>query len=188
MRIWMPPSPVVLLDPSYLAMRIQGVVYRAHDPRWAWSPLSGEGARRYGGRFNRPGTEALYTSFSSTGAVREVSPLGRRMQPLVLCAYEVDVDPVFDSLDPRDRALHGVEDVDLDCPTWRHDELSGKTPASHLLADRLVSSGFAGLRVKSYAAGAAEHDVNLVLWRWNDALPCRVLLIDDEDRLNSSWR
>ena len=34
-------------------MRFRGIVYRAHDPRWSWPPVSGEGSRIYGGRFNR---------------------------------------------------------------------------------------------------------------------------------------
>lgn len=169
-------------------MRVQGVVYRAHDPRWAWSPLSGEGARRFGGRFNKPGIPTLYTSFTVSAAVREVSPMGRRMQPLVLCAYEVDVAPVFDALNGADKASFGVADADLDCPPWRLDALSGRTPASHALADRLISSGFAGMRVRSYATGAGLGDVNLVLWRWGDTLPHRVALIDDEHRLQVSLR
>jgi RES domain-containing protein len=37
------------------AVRYAGTVYRAHNPEWAWSPLSGEDARRHGGRFNRLG-------------------------------------------------------------------------------------------------------------------------------------
>ena len=157
-------------------MHVQGVVYRAHDPRWAWSPLSGEGARRYGGRFNKPGIRTLYTSFSVSGAVREVSPMGRRMQPLVLCAYDVDAAPVFDALDGADKEALGIVDADLDCPAWRLEAMSGRTPASHALADRLICSGFAGMRVRSYAAGAGAGDVNLVLWRWGDALPHRVAL------------
>ena len=164
-------------------MRIRAVVYRAHDPRWAWTPLSGEGARRRGGRFNRQGMSALYLSFSLSAAVREASPIGRRMQPLVLCAYEVDVDPVFDVLDPGVRAALSVRQAEIDCPTWRHDMFSGRTPASQALAGRLVAAGFAGMRVGSYAAGAGESDVNLVLWRWGDRLPTRVALIDEDDRL-----
>lgn len=114
--------------------------------------------------------------------------MGRRMQPLVLCAYEVDVAPVFDALNGADKASFGVADDDLDCPAWRLDVLSGRTPASHALADRLISSGFAGMRVRSYATGAGLGDVNLVLWRWGDTLPRRVALIDDEHRLQVSLR
>ena len=126
---------------------------------------------------------ALYLSFSLSAAVREASLIGRRMQPLVLCAYEVDVDPVLDALDPGVRAALSVRQAEIDCPTWRHDMFSGRTPASQALADRLLAAGFAGMRVGSYAAGAGESDVNLVLWRWGDRLPARVALIDEDDRL-----
>lgn len=43
-------------------MRFIGLVYRAHNPRWAFAPNSGEGAALTGGRFNPPGVLALYTS------------------------------------------------------------------------------------------------------------------------------
>ena len=42
-------------------MRFQGILYRALNPMRAREPLSGEGARLYGGRFNPRGTPALYT-------------------------------------------------------------------------------------------------------------------------------
>ena len=111
--------------------------------------------------------------------------MGRRMQPLILCAYEVDVDPVFDALDPSARAAYSVNQAEIDCPTWRHDMFSGRTPASQALAERLVAAGFAGMRVGSYAPGAGETDVNLVLWRWGDRLPTRVALIDEYDQAHA---
>ena len=125
----------------------------------------------------------MYLSFSSATAVREVNPYFRRMQPLVLCAYEVDISPVFDALNPNERATHSVTQLELDCTTWRDEMFSGKVPASQALADRLMASGFAGMRVGSYALGAAAQDVNLVLWRWSAELPCKIMLIDDENRL-----
>ena len=125
----------------------------------------------------------MYMSFSLATAVREISLIGRRMQPLVLCAYEVDADPIFDALDPTEKAAQSVRQAELDCPTWRSDLFSGKTPASHALADRLMAAGFAGMRFRSYAVGAREQDVNLVLWRWGGELPSRVALIDEDNRL-----
>ena len=125
----------------------------------------------------------MYMSFSLATAVREVSPIGRRMQPLVLCAYQVDADPIFDALDPTERAAQSVRQAELDCPTWRSDMFFGKTPASHALAERLMTAGCAGMRFRSYAAGAREQDVNLVLWRWGGELPSRVVLIDEDNRL-----
>ena len=41
-------------------MRFRGTVYRAHNPQWAWTPLSGEGTRRHGERFNKRGVPALW--------------------------------------------------------------------------------------------------------------------------------
>ena len=88
-------------------MRFRGLVYRAHNPQWSWTPLSGEGARRHGGRFNRRGIPALYTSLSPLTAIREAQPLGRPMQPLTLYACEVDVEPVVDALD-EDQSMSGA--------------------------------------------------------------------------------
>ena len=169
-------------------MRFRGVVYRAHNPQWSWTPLSGEGARRHGGRFNRRGVPALYTSLSPLTAIREVQPLGRRMQPLTLCAYEVDVEPVFDSLDGDRRAEHQVSDYELLCPTWEAEMLDGSLPVSQVLADRLISVGYAGMLVPSLAVGAGSGDINLVLWKWGFRRPCRIILIDDERRLLSGSR
>ena len=157
-------------------MRFRGPVYRAHNPQWSWTPLSGEGARLYGGRFNRRGIPALHTSLAPLTAIREAQPLGRPMQPLTLCAYEVDVEPVFDAL--------GVDDSDLACPTWEAEMLAAAVPASQALADRLIAKGYAGMRVRSFAAGTGPNDVNLVMWRWSSDRPARVVLIDDEARLS----
>ena len=164
-------------------MRFQGTVYRAHNPQWAWTPLSGEGARRHGGRFNRRGVAALYCSLTQIGAIREATPLGRPMQPLTLCAYEVDVDPVFDARDPRELREKGFREADLACPTWHADMLNGHVAASQRLAERLVEAGHVGMLVRSFAIGASEDDVNLVMWRWGDVYPARVTVIDEQGRL-----
>ena len=164
-------------------MRFRGLVYRAHNPQWSWKPLSGEGARRHGGRFNRRGLPALYTSLTPLAAIREAQPLGRPMQPLTLCAYEVDAEPVFDALDEERRRVLGVLDSDLACLAWEAEMLAGSIPASQALADRLMAAGYAGMRVRSFAAGAGVDDVNLVMWRWDPERPAQVVLIDDEGRL-----
>ncbi|MDE0447543.1 MAG: RES domain-containing protein [Spirochaetaceae bacterium] len=167
-------------------MRFQGVVYRAHDPRWSWTPVSGEGARRYGGRFNRSGVSALYTSLSPMTAVHEASPLGRPLQPILLCAYDVDAAPIFNSLDGKECVNAGVTDSDLHCPTWRTVMYGGKVPPSQAVADRLIAAGYAGMQVRGFAAGAGRNDINLVFWRWADRLPSRVAVIDDHGRLPSA--
>ena len=164
-------------------MRFRGLVYRAHNPRWTWDPTSGEGARRHGGRFNRIGVPALYTSLSPVTAMREASLTGRPLQPITLCAYEVDVEPVFDTLDPSEREALGVKTDDISCQYWEQEMLAGIIPASQLLADRLIAAGYVGMRVQSFAPGAGTDDLNLVFWHWGDHGPGKVVLIDDEERL-----
>ena len=164
-------------------MRFRGTVYRAHNPQWAWTPLSGEGARRHGGRFNKRGVPALYCSLSQIGAIREATPLGRPMQPLTLCAYEVDAEPVFDARIAPQLQESGFHEADLACPTWEADMLDGRVAASQRLAARLVDAGHVGMLVRSFAIDASEDDVNLVMWHWSDVYPTRVTVIDEQERL-----
>ena len=110
------------------------------------------------------------------------------MQPLTLCAYRVDVEPVFDATDASHLAALGIESGELSSPHWEAQMLAGALPAPQALADRLIAEGYAGMRVQSFADDADSEDVNLVLWRWGDALPARVELIDDEGRLQTPTR
>ena len=109
--------------------------------------------------------------------------MGQPLQPILLCAYEVDAEPIFDALAPSQRRAHAVTDDELRCPGWELDMYSGVIPLSQALADRLLAGGFAGMRVASFAPGAAADDVNLVFWRWGDRRPSRIVLIDDERRI-----
>lgn len=105
------------------------------------------------------------------------------MQPLTLCAYDVDAEPVFDAADSALLRAAGAAEADIVCPTWEADMLEGSVAASQRLADRLIAQGYVGMLVRSFAVGADERDLNLVMWRWGDGRPTRVVLIDEEDRL-----
>jgi RES domain-containing protein len=161
------------------ALHIQTIAYRAINPLWIGDPLSGEGARRYGGRFNAKGTPALYHALDAMTAVREVSQIGQPLQPTVLVSYHVDVAPIFDAADPMALATQDMTPADLAANDWRI-----RTPApTQTLAARLIAAGYAGLRVPSYARGVPPAAMNLILWHWGADLPTRVTLIDDERRL-----
>lgn len=172
-------------------MKWQGVCYRAHDPRWAWSPLSGEGAAARGGRFNPAGVPALYLALTIEGMLLEVGHgFGHRIDPLLICSYDVDVDDLVDLRDEAARAAEGIAFAELSCP-WAYDRALGRTPASWHVASRLIERGAAGILVPSFANQAQPHMANLVLWRWGDSLPHRVRVHDPEGRLPrdaSSWR
>ncbi len=80
-------------------MDYTGTLYRALNPIWARTPLSGEGAARFGGRFNPKGTPALYTSLLPETAMREANQVGA-FQPITLVAYHAEVTRIFDATDP----------------------------------------------------------------------------------------
>lgn len=177
--------------PKELGIRYQSAVYRAHNPEWAWDPESGEGARRFGGRFNRVGVSALYTSVTVVGAIREASPLGKPFQPLTLCQYAADCDNILDTRDAKARRREKLADDNLTCENWRREMLDGKTPASHALADRLIEKGYAGMIVKSFAVGAAADEFNLVFWKWRRNRPFKLVVVDPDRRLprdRTSWK
>ncbi len=151
----------------------RGVVYGHHNPEWSWKPLSDTSTVHHGGQFNRRGIPALYTSRIPLTAIRGAKPRGRSMQPLTGCAYAVDAEPVFDALDKARRAVLGVSDSELLCPNWDAEMLEGKVPSSRALAHRLIAMGHAGMRVRSFAAGAGPDDADLVLWNCGADRPSR---------------
>lgn len=159
------------------------MLYRALNPVYAREPLSGRGAALYGGRFNPKGMPALYTSFSVMTALREANQVGN-LQPTTLVSYEADLQPLFDSRDSAALKAEGMDEVALATTAWRDEMRLNGEAKTQAFARRLVAAGFCGLVVRSFAPGASEQDLNLVLWQWGEALPFRLTLIDDENRLS----
>jgi len=111
-------------------------------------------------------------------------------QPLTICAYHVDSDPIYDLTDPSLLKSIGVTMAELTCP-WEDLADRGAQPPTWTLALKLMAKEANGALVPSFAPGATAADVNLVFWRWSDAPPDQVVLIDDERRLprdDKSWR
>lgn len=171
-------------------MRFTGRVFRAHNPRWSFTPLSGDGAALHGGRFNPVGTSALYTSLRMETAWLEAQQgFPFKPQPLTICAYDVDSEPVLDLTDPSGLNDLGFSPATLACP-WEDLADQGKMPPSWELAKTLITRGVAGIVAPSFAPGATGNDRNLVFWAWSDSPPSRVIVIDDERRLPTtaaSW-
>ena len=164
-------------------MHYQGMLFRALNPVHAREPLSGRGAELYGGRFNPKGMPALYTSLSILTALREANQVGH-LQPTTLVSYKADIERVFDSRDAAALRSENVDPGDLSDPTWRDQMRERGEARSQTLARRLVAAGYRGLLVRSFAAGAGEGDLNLVLWTWGDTEGARLVLVDDENRLS----
>jgi RES domain-containing protein len=161
-------------------MRLEAVVYRALNPVWVRDPLSGEGARKHGGRFNPKGMAALYCTLDPVTAVREVSQIGQPLQPTILVSYHADVEPLFDATDATLLAGQGLTPAALAANDWRSHMAAGRDAPTQLLARRLFQAGYAGMLAPSYARLAPAHARNLVLWRWSAKT---LHLIDDENRL-----
>lgn len=172
-------------------MRFSAICYRAHDPRWSFLPTSGEGAALRGARFNPKGVPALYLGLTILTAIKEANQgFAHRIDPCVLCAYEVDCSDIANLSSETDRAEHGVTLEEMACP-WALSLAEGKRPASWAIHTRLVKQGVAGILVPSFAPGADASNRNLVLWDWSPDLPHRVAVIDPMGRLphdQSSWQ
>jgi RES domain-containing protein len=170
-------------------LRLVTRVFRAHHPRWAFAPHSGEGAARHGGRFNPQGMPALYTSRRVETAWLEAQQgFPFKPQPMTICAYEVDCEDILDLTNPAELARLAIASADLSAP-WEDLASRGEPPPTWTMAQRL-SAEVAGIIVPSFAPGASGADVNVVFWRWSDRVPHLVRVIDDWERLpknESSW-
>lgn len=164
-------------------MRWSGIAYRAHDPRWAWAPISGEGAASKGGRFNPVGTPALYLALSLEGMFLEMGHgFAHRFEPVTVCSYLVDVDGIVDLRSASECAGWGIAADDLAC-AWAYERASGRKRASWAVAEKLIGTGVPGALVPSFAIGARSDMTNLVLWRWGADLPYMVRVHDPSARL-----
>lgn len=172
-------------------MRFTGTCYRAHDPRWAFKPTSGEGAAVRGARFNPKSVPALYLALGIMTAVKEANQgFAHRIDPCVLCAYQVDCEDIADLTSEAGRAAFDVAFEDMAC-AWAFTLSEGERPASWSIHDRLRAKGIAGILVPSFAPGAESDDRNLVLWDWGPDIPHQVVVVDPSGRLPKdqlSWR
>ena len=167
-------------------MRVEQTCYRAHDPKWSFKPISGDGAAIWGGRFNPKGTTALYLALDPVTALKEANQgLANKLVPYVLCSYDVDCEDIADLRTPYGRAAAGADVDDMGC-AWFAIANAREEPPSWSLARRLMAAGHAGILVPSYAPGATDGDHNIVLWTWTAERPHRVTVYDPSGRLPKS--
>ncbi|MCE7031964.1 RES family NAD+ phosphorylase [Lysobacter sp. GX 14042] len=167
----------------YSRLGVGTPLYRAHNPRWASQPMSGAGAARSGGRFNRQGIEALYLSLdiqTSAAEYRQDDPLS---DPFTLITYVSELPDLVDLRlldDTWDPLWH---DWGTD---WRQMFVDGLEPPSWALGDMLRDGDEIGLIFPSLAEPAG---LNVVLF--NDRLEPEWLAAHDPKGLiptdQSSW-
>jgi len=155
------------------ARALDGRYWRIVSPRWASAPLSGDGAARFGGRWNRHGQPALYLSAEVETAFAEYQQeMGVR--PGTFAAYDVAGARVADL---TDGAVLGELGAEPDAPLapWKQIALvEGGAPPTWRLVDQLAE------RLDGVLAPSVQYrgGVNLALWRWNETGGPRVSVVD----------
>ena len=159
-------------------------LFRAHNPYWSHTPLSGAGAARAGGRFNRPGCPALYLSLDQATSAAEYQQDNELTEPYLQVAYVANLPDLVDL-----RLLDDDWDElwkDWDCD-WRQLYVDGYEPPTWLLFDMLIGSHATGLIFPSIARTGG---INVVLY--TDALDPAWLVAHDPNNLlpkdQSSWK
>jgi len=136
------------------------VALRYADPERA---LSGEGAARYGGRYNPVGVRTVYLSEDARTAVAETGygvSLGGRFsakdrEARLLLAVEFRLQQVLDLRDPAVLATLGLDVRDLVAPGWREALRRGQRPLTHALALAALDLGFEAILAPSAAVPGA---------------------------------
>lgn len=162
-------------------------LFRAHTPEWASRPLSGAGAARKGGRFNRPGVSALYLSLDELTALREYQQTSPFLPPCTMCSYTAALRGLVDL-----RQLHSGEPWDELWYDWREDWRlltleQHIEPPTWVLGDLVLAQGHTGILFPSQVR---DSGVNVVVYidRLTDGNTIEVN--DPDQRLpqnQSSW-
>ncbi len=163
------------------------IFHRFHSPDWAFLPTSGAGAAVDGGRFNRPGVEALYLSIEPETALAEYQHGATITPPGTLVAYRVDAGGVVDFSLGYDPANWPEEWAEADCD-WKYiARIERRDPPTWQLGDALIRDGIKGLLFPSYRRPGGT---NLVLFSANLEPVDHVIPYDPEGKLphdQSSW-
>jgi RES domain-containing protein len=141
------------------AAPFRGILYRACDPTYANTRdlLTGEGSRKYGGRWNAPGRFAMvYLAQSFEGAVAETLGLAGRYGfnpaarlPLTLVAVDAVLETVLDFTDPRVRKMVGVTLTAMNACEWKRENVAGREALTQALGRAAFEQGADGIIVPS---------------------------------------
>ncbi len=130
--------------------------------RWQREPISGEGARRYGGRWNRLGQPALYLATDHPTAVAEFHQT--IIRPGTLVAYTVASQRIAD-LASDDARQHDPRIAVALREDWKQmARIAHAEPGGWHLADHFLAAGADGAMVPSIRNPGGT---NLVLWHWS---------------------
>jgi RES domain-containing protein len=158
-------------------------LFRAH-PEWfgAWNGtlfrfqtvdfpaprdvLSGEGARRRGGRWNSPGIATLYGSATDNTALEECKANDRyygveTKSPRLLVAIEAKLTRMLDLTAPATRRAMDVTLGVLGSEDWRKLQAAGKESFTQAIGRAVAAAGGSGLL---YHSAAVARGVNVAIF------------------------
>lgn len=160
-------------------------LWRAYVPRWAHAPLSGEGAAKFGGRWNPVGAPAIYAACELSTAWAEYNQ-GFVQHPALIAQLELLDASLADLTDAAVLNARGVDLAIHKCE-WRADLDEGRVPETHVLRERLLRDGFDGVIYPSFMSPGGTC---VALWRWNGGSGPMLKVVDPEGRLPkdaASW-
>ena len=151
------------------ATTFEGVVFRSATPKYAADPhlLSGEGSRRSGGRWNAPGTPAVYACDTPEAAMAESFAHSRYLRlpvqvalPRLFQAVEISLAALLDLTDEGVLHRRGVTTGELTGCDWRAEQAAGRTPLTWRIGAACRDGGFRGL----LAPSAASPGDRVLMW------------------------
>jgi RES domain-containing protein len=160
-------------------------LWRAYVPRWAHDPLSGEGAARFGGRWNPVGQATIDAARELSTAWAEYNQ-GFVQHPATIAQLLLTGATLADLTRPATLAALEVG-VDIHRCEWRSLRDRGQPPPTHELRRRLLNEGVHGIIYPSFMSPGGTC---VALWRWNGADEPRLEIVDLEGRLPgtpASW-
>ena len=161
------------------------LLWRAFVPRWAYLPLSGEGAARFGGRWNPSGQPTIYAARELSTAWAEYNQ-GFVQHPALVVELELSGARLADLTNAETLKQFGVAADIHDCE-WRAILDRENTPPTHLLREKLLKEGFDGVIYPSFMSRGGNC---VALWKWNEEGGPKLRAIDPEHRLPktpASW-
>lgn len=161
------------------------VLWRAYVPQWSYLPLSGEGASRFGGRWNPVGVATIYAAQELSTAWAEYNQ-GFVQHPALIAQLELTGASLLDLTDEHVLARWG-EDESLHHIEWRAELQMGKVPRTHSLNETARNAGFHGVIFPSFMSPGGSC---VALWNWNGPGDPKLRVIDPEGRLPvsmASW-